>query len=316
MIKEDIINFWNFFDDRTGFRLVPFIVGQNVSLGYDSEGFKSMFIDLPAGIKVSEPSYKLENISLSVEKKYRKYLILTLKDDDFTMIFNEFLFALFSQINREKEVDNVIRKVVELYHVWNLFFSKEKLRSVNMKKLLGVAGELYYLDYFLDNHKNGHSVIESWEGPSNKTHDFIFTEFDLEVKAKMVSSNVIHISSGFQLDFDKYLKLGVVNFTIWDEEQEDPYLTISLMVRNIVEKLKQRGLDHILFLNKLLQMNIHYFDDEQMEELDNIKFVINSHQEYDASHELFPRLVTANIPIAIKRIKYDLDLNLIEEFKI
>lgn len=316
MIKDDINNFWSIFNDRNGFRLFPFIVGQNVSLGYDKNGHKSMFIDLPIGIKVNEPSYKLENISLRTEKIDRNYLILSLKEDAFLTIFNEFLFAIFSHINDEKEVHNVIRKVIELYHIWNLFFSKEKLSSVNMKKMLGIAGELYYLKHFLENNQNPVKLIENWEGPSNKTHDFVFAEFDLEVKAKLISSNVVHISSSFQLDFDKYLKLGVVNFTMWNEEQEGSFETIGIMIKDIIEKLKLIGIDHILFLNKLLQLNINYFDNEQMEELNNIKFITHDHQEYEASHKLFPRLVPSNIPNAIKKVKYDIDLNLIEDFKI
>ncbi|MBB1643055.1 PD-(D/E)XK motif protein [Sphingobacterium sp. UME9] len=316
MIKEDILNFWESFEEPIGFKLLGFIQSQNVSLGFDKNGFRSLYIDLPDGVKVNEPPYSLENLLFIVEKRNRKYLIISLRDDSFLKVFNEFIYTLLSQIAELTTVNDVVNKIVELYIVWSQFFNKEKRKSLNLKKLLGLAGELYYLDRYLDCRPNPVTVLESWEGPSGRTHDFIFADFDLEIKSKLATSNIVTISSIFQLEYDKSLRLGVVSFSLSEEEDENVPLDIALMIEAIVVKLKDRGADHMVFLNKLLQLNINYYDQPQFESIGELKFNIIGHQEYDASHGDFPRLVAANMPLAIKKVKYDIDLNLIEDFKI
>ena len=316
MIKSDITDFWKIFEEPIGFRLFPAIKSQNVSLGYDQNGHKSIFIDLPLGIYIAEPKYNLEHLLFRIEKVGHKQIIVSLRDESFSTLFDEFLYAIFSQINEMSSIEKVGKKIVELYHEWSLFFIKENRKQIRLQRILGLAGELYYIDQYLNQLDISVDIIQSWEGPSNRTHDFIFMEYDLEVKSKLLSSNTIHISSLFQLEFDKILRLGVVSFSIWSKGQEDPSFTISMMVDSILVKLRNTGRDNNMFLNKLLQAGINYYDKEQMEEVDALRFAIHGHQEYDASNDDFPRLITSNIPVAIKKIKYDMDLNLIEEFKI
>lgn len=316
MIKSEITDFWSIFEEPIGFRLFPAILSQNVSLGYDQSGNRSMFVDVPNEVHINEPNYSLEYLSFRVEKGPHKQLVISLKDDSFFFLFDEFIFTIFSQIEKIEDVGEVGKKIVELYHNWSLFFNKENRRQLKLKRILGLAGELYYIGQYLDSKVGVRDIIESWEGPTNRTHDFIFQDHDLEVKAKLESSNVVHISSLFQLEFDKVLRLGVVSFLLWEEGADGAPVTITNMIDDIVQKLKDQGRDPILFLNKLLQMGINFFDKEQMEFIDELQFVIEGVQEYDASHDDFPRIVSSTIPTGVSKVKYDLDLNLLEDFKI
>ena len=316
MIKNDITEFWKIFEEPEGFRLFADIKSQNVSLGFDKNGFRSLFVDLPSAVNILEPKYVLEHLSFNIEKGARKQLVITLKDDSFSLLFDEFLFAIFSQIHNMVSVESVGKKIVELYHEWSLFFTKLNRTNIRVQRILGLAGELYYINKYLDTSDYQGDIVNSWEGPTNRTHDFIFMDYDLEVKAKLETSNTITISSLLQLEFDKTLKLGVISFSIWDGNDDCNPTSIGNMVELILQNLRNNGRDHYLFLNKLLQVGINFYDREQMDEINEIKFLIRGHQEYDASHNQFPRLVSSNIPSAIKKVKYDLDLNLLDDFKI
>ncbi|MGJ1518370.1 MULTISPECIES: PD-(D/E)XK motif protein [Sphingobacterium] len=316
MIKNDITEFWKVFEKPEGFRLFTNVKSQNVSLGFDRNGYRSLFVDMPHGVYISEPKYKLEHLSFSIENGARKQLVISLKDDSFLLLFDEFLFAIFSQIHNMVGIQDVGKKIIELYHEWSLFFTKLNKTNINVQKTLGLAGELYYINRYLDISENLVDIVNSWEGPTNRTHDFIFMDYDLEVKAKLETSNTITISSLFQLEFDKILRLGVVSFSIWDRNGGENPTSIGNMVEIILQNLRNSGIDHYLFLNKLLQVGVNFYDREQMDEINEIKFLIHGHQEYDASHNQFPRLVPSNIPSAIKKVKYYLDLNLLDDFKI
>jgi len=316
MIKRDVVDFWDVFDERRGIRLFGHIKSHEVSLGFDNLGYRALFVDLPQIKKNYEPVYKLENISLTVQEGQQRYLILSLKDEAFLQVFNEFLFTILNDVEYEKDLESIITKIVRQYHIWSHFFSREKQKKIKLNKVLGIAGELFYLNQFLDDGIDASELIEAWEGPSNRTHDFIFSDFNLEVKAKLLSSNVVHISSLFQLDYDKYLKLGVVSFTTWQDDDEFPFCTLGLMISSIAEKLRNVGVDQMLFLSKLMQLGINYFDNEHMVEINEFRFIIHGSEEYHASDENFPRLVNSNVHSAIKKVKYDLDLNLIDDFKV
>lgn len=312
-LKDKIVGFWDSFDKKEGFKLFSADIKIDLSLGFTDNKEKAVLIRTTDYEIKNQIFTESENIILKYENAQGLYFIL--KDDFFFGIFVEFIMSILSSVSELRRPAEYVPRIIEIYGHWVAFFNRGAKNSITGKKLLGLLGELIYISEYLKSDHNSHDIIESWEGPYQKSHDFVFNDHDVEIKTKRSGSNNISISSIVQLDFDNPLILGVVNVSLTEENSEGT-ITILEFIEQIKEDLIVKGYNHRLFLQKLLNSGFNYFDEETRLKLQEKGFVFDSLDYYDVTAEGFPRMLQSDLRKGVTNVSYDLSVSELSDFKI
>jgi hypothetical protein len=91
--------------------------------------------------------------------------------------------------------DGIINALNILKHAW----PKPDLIS-NQQILKGLFGELYLLNWFLENGVSADTALNRWVGPDKEVHDFHFQRCHVEVKANSSKNRRVIITDLRQLD--------------------------------------------------------------------------------------------------------------------
>lgn len=86
--------------------------------------------------------------------------------------------------------------------------------SLTREQEVGLFGELLVLNHLLTDMNPG-DAVKSWKGPQSEEHDFVFGEFDLEVKSTTSDERVHWITNARQLEpvENRPLKLASLQLT-------------------------------------------------------------------------------------------------------
>lgn len=311
-LKNKIINFWDSFETKEGYRLFSPDIALDLSLGYTDNAEKAVLI-LTKDFRIRDEFIsESENIILRFENNVGFYLIL--KDDFFFQIFVDFIVSVLDQVSNLQHPSDFVPKIITIFNNWVAFLNRKKNKKLNNKKLLGLIGELFFISEATRNENSSLDAVAFWEGPNLKSHDFVFPEFDVEIKTKSSTSNNVSISSIKQLEYNNPLFLGIVDISIIDKV-EDQTITVFKFIDDLKQTIINKGLDQSMFLNKLLSSGINYYDEETQRKLKEIGFVIQGVEFYDVTKEGFPRLINSDLPKGITNIKYDLVVSDLATYK-
>ena len=133
-------------------------------------------------------------------------------------------------VDPEMAINSLIKRIVH----WASFFDKYPNGVLCITDQVGLYGELYFIQLFLD--KGFPEIISKWKGPESSTKDFVFDKFAVEIKTtKRDDNNRIRISDENQLDNSGFDKL-ILCYLIISEDPFDGY-TIPELVEHIRESL-------------------------------------------------------------------------------
>ena len=180
--------------------------------------------------------------------------------------------------------------------------------------LQGLFGELFMIEELLD-HKIPHEkVIQSWEGPSKKVHDFQFPGCHIEVKSTKGKGKTITITAVTQLESPK------PNPRVQNSISATLYLShvrlgdaagktncLNALVERIEQRLEPFPQSLELFRRKLGLWGFWKVFHETREKIAFERKGI----EYYAVTDGFPRLV--DIPRPVKVTRYTVDLRGVRE---
>lgn len=184
---------------------------------------------------------------------------------------------------------------------WQQFMSRKK-GALDPEAELGLAGELVCLEWLIDAGVDAHAAVESWRGPLDGLQDFELGSGAIEVKSTMSHD-------GFPA-------------TIMSLEQLDDSTRQPLFLFGCRFALAAEGLtlcDRVHALRLLLDgdpaaaarfesaLLLAGFVDTHAEHY--IRRMIVSDSRFLRVDEAFPRLVAASVPHAIRRVRYELDLD-------
>jgi hypothetical protein len=174
----------------------------------------------------------------------------------------------------------------------------------------GLIGELLYLkNLLIDSNLDVDDVLLSWRGPYDDGQDFIFDFTDFEIKTIEKTKNNVRISSEFQLDSEKGKKIELVVISVeFDINNGISLKSITNEIKSIV--LDKLG-DNSIFITALSQKGLTIGD---LERYDIYRFNPVLETSYDSSNDTFPKLIKSQLPEQINKLKYNIRLNLIEEF--
>jgi hypothetical protein len=195
----------------------------------------------------------------------------------------------------------VLRAMLSRVRAWQEFMRKTP-RGLSNEAEVGLAGELVFLNSILDAGLNSTSAVDSWLGPTGGIQDFEIGSGSVEVKATLSSNGFLaKIGSLEQLDdsFRSPLFIAGIRFA-----QQENGFTLGDMALALAEKLVAAPSAAAEFSDKLVAAGfppIHFGKYSR-------KFLIDSVRIFEVGRD-FPRLIPGGVPDAIRRVRYDLDLD-------
>lgn len=272
----------------------------NFYIGINEKNNKCLLHDLN-DVRIEFNGFEKENLRAYIYEK--KYLILEfIGNDSFLSQFLDLSCVIFNSI---KEI-SLQQKSAELFKEmilrWSAFFSNKKNEKLGEKDVIGLWGEIYVVrNLILENTIDVNEILQSWMGPYGKEKDFKFSDLHLEVKTIKQDSELIEISSEFQLapENDIPIDLRVIKV-----RPEDNGLNLSQLVESTVNLIIQKNGQVDVFYAAIIQ-KVRIID---LNEYDNYCFAVNNDQTYTASNVDFPKITCAELKDGISKVKYKIDL--------
>lgn len=184
---------------------------------------------------------------------------------------------------------------------WQQFMSRTR-GALDPEAELGLAGELVCLERMIDAGLDTHAAVEAWRGPLDGLQDFEVGTGAVEVKSTLSHDGFpATIMSLEQLDDStrQPLFLFACRFALAVNGQ-----TLCDRVHTVRLRMDSDPAAAARFENALLLAG---FVDEHAEHY--TRRLIVSDSRFLRVDETFPRLVAATVPAAIRRARYELDLD-------
>jgi hypothetical protein len=184
---------------------------------------------------------------------------------------------------------------------WQQFMSRKK-GALDAEAELGLAGELVCLERMIDAGVDAHAAVESWHGPLDGLQDFELGSGAIEVKSTLSHDGFpATIMSLEQLDdssrqplllFGCRFALAVDGLTLCDRIH-------ALRLRLENDPAATARFENALLLAGFIDAHAQHYT----------RRIIVSDARFLRVDEAFPRLVAANVPAAIRRVRYEMDLD-------
>ncbi len=192
------------------------------------------------------------------------------------------------------------------YFSWRQLFKPDK-GKLTETEIMGLIGELLFLQSRLFPEKGIDKAIESWTGIENAHKDFSFDDVWYEIKTINFGKESVRISSIEQLDCDVDGHLAV--YVLEKMSPNFNGIKLNKLVSEIIAQL-DKATQKELFMDKL---NLYGFDFSP--EYDQWVFSLRDFSIYYVSVNDFPRISRTMIPEAVTKVTYEILLNEIQQYK-
>ena len=192
------------------------------------------------------------------------------------------------------------------YFSWRQLFKPDK-GKLTETEIMGLIGELLFLQSRLFPEKGIDKAIESWTGIEKAHKDFSFDDVWYEIKTINFGKESVRISSIEQLDSDVDGHLAV--YTLEKMSSSFNGIKLNELVTNIISQL-ENATQKELFMDKL---NLYGFDFSP--EYDQWVFSLRDFSVYSVAVNAFPRISRKMIPEAVTKVTYEILLNEIQQYK-
>lgn len=292
-----------------GFQSGAFIrVGENRTLslfvGKDEKGnyafdFRGSYV--PVRIAQSDV------ITVQQGKSGENYILrFSLSNNELLEYFSTFCQDLIDSTEFIKNDEDAYKTLCSRYFSWKKLFRPNK-RGMNDNEVMGLIGELLFMQDYMIPHYGVEMALDSWMGPEKTHKDYSTKNFWYEIKAISVGKDSVKISSLEQLDSDDEGFLAVYCL----EKMSPTFSGIKLntLVQSLMSKMGTAP-NRETFMSKLSLYNYDFSP-----EYDNYVFTNVGFSMYSIGVD-FPRLCRKNTPNAINKIQYEIALSELEEFKL
>ncbi len=282
----------------------------NTFIGYNEHGNRCLFLTSEE-LNIDFTEYEKTNISLIINKK-NKLIYIELNDLYFAEIFNDLIISIFNKIIKTNLIDRT-ELFLLLFRKWNeLFISRTNNSLLTEKELIGLIGELSFLDKQITTEVDGlfvDSLLEAWTGPDNKANDFVFIDHCVEIKVIDSQKEYIDISSEYQL----YEVGRPIYLYLYRYNYSTKGISLIELITQIREKIDLKFGDIEKFLYKL---NTFGIDFKNISLYDDKKVLLSESICFNTSLEGFPRIIPQHLALGIFSVKYKLSISQLTPFKI
>lgn len=194
---------------------------------------------------------------------------------------------------------------------WQRLLERGATELLSENEVRGLIGELIFLETYAIPRYGADVAVEGWVGPLAADQDFRYADCWYEVKAVVLDSPTVKISSIEQLDVDVTQYEGELAAVCLDRTSPDEPDGVSLngLVSRIRQFLDACPHAESVFSDRLLEAR--YFD---RPEYNNPYYKIKWLYRYSVTTD-FPRLTRSTVPKGIRNAKYEIALTSILCFK-
>ncbi|XMB67149.1 PD-(D/E)XK motif protein [Mycoplasmatota bacterium zrk1] len=245
-------------------------------------------------------------VDVEILKSNDEYVLrLLLLDVKYYDIFIKLIEFLISN-SREYDPITGFAKVIKDYKRWRGLLRSNFTQKMTLEEQKGLVAELFFLKNYMLSKYGDYESVESWIGPLMNTQDFVIHDTWYEVKYKPENSSVITISSINQLDVEKEGKLSVVTIKKSTSTANDSY-NLNQLVKSIESEIN----DELIEKYTDLLIEYGYAPNEDY----NTNYYSLKEIDLYTVKDGFPRIVSKDLIDGVVGIKYDIDLNFIEEHR-
>ncbi|HDR3524596.1 PD-(D/E)XK motif protein [Bacillus pacificus] len=242
--------------------------------------------------------------------KDKNFLVISQIVEDGEEIFERVLQNLVDHIL--VEVDSPLYTVVyEVLDRWHNFFKRKWNSRLNPEEEMGLFGELYYINKWLEKFPDEPPlIIKDWKGPLKNRIDFVSKNSGVEIKTVVPKiRNEIKISNEKQLELNPVtdkLFLFVLKVEVNDAVGRSLQSIIEVIDEQLIERAPSLA---VKFKDLLLEVGV------MGEEYDENCFFVHEELAYLVNVD-FPKLTSENLPIGINNVSYSIDLSHCNNFKV
>lgn len=292
-----------------GIRLINPSWPLRIYKGDNSEGYRTYVV-----VSKYEPSNLLSTKLIVVNKVYdlsrsewQLQFNLTSSSNSSEDMFKYIFKDIFNTIDFNDTEQKAFKALCHRYEHWQQLLSKLP-DSFGRLKQQGLLAELLVLKDNLIPNYGVDKALEMWQGPKGAKQDFILPESWIEVKSTNLGKREIHISSLEQLDSPiSDGELSVVTL-----QESNAYDANAICLSTVIDEIESELNDDLIaidFKEKLLLVG--YGQNKENE----LYFRICDIEHYRVN-EGFPKIKRNDIPTAITKVSYTLNLEAISSFKI
>ena len=273
-------------------------------IGLDEKGRRSIELRSAFNPRKVKGTSAIE-VNQYENKKY-KTIRFSLTEEEMSGLFYTFCEDLISQTRSLSNETDGYNAIVVRFHQWKKMFVSSKKDFLNESQIMGLIGELLFLRDQLSKRIGLSEALRSWSGQELTHKDFSYGDTWTEVKTIKRSSQTIRISSLEQLDSKNDGEIAVYAL----EKMSAEYKGITL--NKLIIEMRNLFLDsddRDLFMSKVALQGYeyhNYYDDFTYEQIYNKNFKVS---------DGFPKLTPNDVPKAVVKSIYEIDLNKISEFE-
>lgn len=274
-------------------------------IGLDEKGRKSIELRSAFNPRKVKGTSAIE-VNQYDNQKY-KTIRFSLTDEEISGLFYTFCDDLIEQTRDLTDEKGGYNAIVVRFHQWKKMFVSSKKDFLNEAQIMGLIGELLFLRDQLSKRIGLPEALRSWSGQELTHKDFSYGDTWSEVKTIRRSSQVVHISSLEQLDSEHDGELAV--YALEKMSTEYNGITLNKLIVDIRNRFSDSD-DCDLFMSKVALQGYEYHN-----YYDDFVFELIYCKNFRVSED-FPKLVPGDVPEAVLKATYDIDLNKITEFEI
>jgi hypothetical protein len=297
-------------------KIVKYWAGGLIIAALDSNRSPELWVEIPSLNENHRPTKTRANKTsrglitqveaVTVDSRACTVLSIKLGDDEFAEPFSAFADLLVEDLYSDKSLTGNKLEVETKIGKWVDFFSLSK-NQVSRESVLGLIGELHFIDQWLDQKSVSY---KSWTGPIGESKDFRGPNLDVEVKVSGSRSGpLVHkISSLDQLQPSESRPLFLFS------------LRVSLGVNNkrSLEELISRVRENAIFCRDLSAASYLAEALSKFKVLEDIPKAYSRFEILDEKfflvHEEFPRIHKESFSSTpeITSIQYEIDLTSVQ----
>jgi len=269
-------------------------------------GFKS--IDLPPDINLPKgQGFRVEKVNHQLLGDSDVWVSLSRQPagslDMFSLMAEDVICMLRTYNNADDQT--LFHLFLGRVKAWQEFMQRDRKGVLKPEAEVGLVGELSVLKMIIESRLSVMEALESWHGPLNGLHDFIVGTGAIEVKSTTVSNGFPAIIGSLdQLDktIVNPLFLAGVRLSLNNSGQ-----TLPEIIAEIFSFLGASPEVKSKFENLLLEVGFsRAFSDAYIR---RFKYVSTRFIPVNAT---FPALTRSTINVAIRKVRYELDLDLLD----
>jgi hypothetical protein len=293
--------------EENKYKRIPKTENFGIYLGSDNKGRTSMFVKL-----TKKPKFNSSSKYLIYDYNKRQdglwALTVSIVEQKYLGVFIKLVYDLVDTVRGEHSSLVAERLFIQRFNEWKTMFEHGVTSILDYRKIVGLAGELYFISEFLVEKYGIIDSLNSWSGPNGAEKDFNINNIWFEVKTKSLNKDTIHLNSKSQLVSNRTGYLTVVTY-----EKSSTANVNSTNLFELYQKISSLITTQSLqaeFDRKLA--NLNFVPDEKYKEI-NLEF----HEiVFYEVNERFPEISNVEIDEAITNIEYDLYLPRINQFKV